>query len=440
MKKSCFYEYIKYTSLNVMGMIGLSCYILADTFFVSKGLGTNGLTALNLAIPIYSFIHGSGLMIGMGGGTKYSIFKSQDHHFSANAIFTHAVALAGVFAFIFVSIGLFCSQSIVTLFGAQGEVFEMSYTYLQVILLFAPAFLLNNVLLCFVRNDGAPQLSMAAMIGGSLSNVVLDYIFIFPCQMGIFGAVFATGLAPIISMMILSPHFLRKHNQFHFTKCRVQVDFCLGILSSGVPSLVTEVSSGIVMIVFNAIILRLAGNVGVAAYGVIANLSLVVIAIYTGIAQGVQPLMSRYYGMNRFDFIHKVLRYALITMIIISVLIYSIVFFGAGQITQIFNSEHNAVLQTIATNGLQLYFIACPFAGFNIIISMYLTSTENPLPAHIISILRGFLIIIPMAFVLSWIFEIQGVWCAFPATELIVAVIGIVFFFWVQKNRKLCDE
>lgn len=84
MKKSCFYEYIKYTSLNVMGMIGLSCYILADTFFVSKGLGTNGLTALNLAIPIYSFIHGSGLMIGMGGGTKYSIFKSQNHHSSAN--------------------------------------------------------------------------------------------------------------------------------------------------------------------------------------------------------------------------------------------------------------------------------------------------------------------------------------------------------------------
>ena len=77
--------------------------------------------------------------------------------------------------------------------------------------------------------------------------------------------------------------------------------------------------------------------------------------------------MSRYYGMNRFDFIHKVLRYALITMIIISVLIYSIVFFGAGQITQIFNSEHNAVLQTIATNGLQLYFIACPFAGFTLL-------------------------------------------------------------------------
>lgn len=88
-------EFLKYTSLNILGMLGLSCYILADTFFVSKGLGTDGLTALNLAIPIYSFIHGSGLMIGMGAGTKYSILKSQEHHLEANKTFTHALFLAG---------------------------------------------------------------------------------------------------------------------------------------------------------------------------------------------------------------------------------------------------------------------------------------------------------------------------------------------------------
>lgn len=97
-KSNCFRDFVKYASLNVMGMIGLSCYILADTFFVSKGLGTNGLTALNLAIPIYSFIHGSGLMIGMGGGTKYSIQKSQQDHRAANRTFTNAVYLAAIFA------------------------------------------------------------------------------------------------------------------------------------------------------------------------------------------------------------------------------------------------------------------------------------------------------------------------------------------------------
>ena len=282
---NCLKDFLKYSSLNVMGMIGLSCYILADTFFVSKGLGTNGLTALNLAIPFYSFIHGSGLMIGMGGGTKYSIQKSQGAHKYASRTFTSAVILAACFAVVFVLIGIFLPGPAISLFTSDSAVFAMAKTYLRVIMLFSPAFLMNNVLLCFVRNDGAPHLSMAAMIGGSLSNVVLDWVFIFPCQMGIFGAVFATGLAPIFSMLILSPHFIRKKNQFYFIKCRPDGSLIKGILSSGVPSLVTEVSSGIVIIVFNTIIMALEGNVGVAAYGVIANLSLVIIAIYTGIAQ-----------------------------------------------------------------------------------------------------------------------------------------------------------
>ncbi|CVI72634.1 Multidrug export protein MepA [Clostridiales bacterium CHKCI001] len=435
-KSNCFQDFVKYSSLNVLGMIGLSCYILADTFFISKGLGTNGLTALNLAIPIYSFIHGSGLMIGMGGGTKYSIQKSQGKHEAANCIFTNVIKIAALFAVVFVLIGIFFSGDIVTLLGADETVYQMTKTYLQVILLFAPAFLTNNVLLCFVRNDGAPQLSMAAMIGGSLSNVVLDYVFIFPCQMGIFGAVFATGLAPIISMLILSPHFIKKRNQFYLTKCKLEGRMAVGICSSGIPSLITEVSSGIVIIVFNSIILRLEGNVGVAAYGVIANLSLVIVAIYTGIAQGVQPIMSSNYGIGNRRNIQSILRYALVTMLVLSVIVYIGVFLGAGQIAAIFNSEQNELLQTIAVDGLKLYFIACPFAGFNIIISIYFTSTEYPVPANIISILRGFLVIIPMAFLLSSIAQITGVWCAFPATELLVTIVGIIFFIMSKRSRK----
>ena len=97
-KESCFRDFVKYSTLNVLGMLGLSCYILADTFFVARQLGSNGLTALNLAIPIYSFIHGSGLMIGMGGGTRYSIWKSQRKDYEANKIFTNAVYIAALFA------------------------------------------------------------------------------------------------------------------------------------------------------------------------------------------------------------------------------------------------------------------------------------------------------------------------------------------------------
>lgn len=427
-------EFLKYSSLNVLGMIALSCYILADTFFVSKALGADGLAALNLAIPVYSFIHGSGLMIGMGGGIKYSIVKSQGAAQRADQIFTNAAVLTAVIAACFFLTGLLASGPLALLLGADGTVYEMTRIYIQVILLFAPMFMTNNLLLCFMRNDGAPQLSMAAMITGSLSNVVLDYVFMFPFGMGIFGAVFATGLAPVISILVLSTYLFRRKNQFRLRKCRISGRLALGICSSGLPSLITELSSGIVIIVFNMIILGIAGNIGVAAYGVIANLSLVVMSIYTGISQGIQPLLSSGYGTGNREKTQSVLRYALVSAVLVSGIVYACVFFGADPIAAVFNSEQNATLQGIAVAGLKIYFTACVFAGFNIILSVYFTSTEKVLPAHIISIMRGFAVIIPMAFLLSAAARLLGVWAAFPATELSVSLIGAGLFFRIRKR------
>lgn len=440
MNTSTFREFARYASLNVLGMLGMSCYILADTFFISQALGPDGLTALNLAIPIYSFIHGCGLMLGMGGGTRFSILKSQREHQQANRVFTNVLYLAAVFATLFVLTGLFGADGLSVLFGAQGAVRSMSTIYLRVILLFAPAFLANNVLLCFVRNDGAPYLSMAAMIGGSLSNVVLDWVFLFPCAMGIFGAVFATGLAPIISMMILSPHFFRKKNQFRPVPCAPSGKAVWRIVASGVPSLVTEVSSGIVIIVFNGLIMNMEGNIGVAAYGVIANLSLVVIAIYTGIAQGIQPILSRNYGMGNQKSLLEILRYAMISMLVISFLVYGAVWMFAPQISAAFNSQGDPTLQDIATNGLKLYFIACPFAGCNVVLSMYFTSIERPLPAHVISLLRGFFLIIPLAVLLSAVWKMTGIWCAFPVTEFLVSLLSIWLFFTAVRHTKTASR
>ena len=433
-QQNYFKEFAKYTSLNVLGMIGLSCYILADTFFVSKALGANGLAALNLAIPIYSFINGSGLMIGMGGATKYSIFKSQNNFKKANNIFTQAFFLVVTMAAIYFLIGILFSGPLAKLLGATKSVYDMSSVYLRVILVFAPMFMMNNLLLCYVRNDGAPQLSMMAMLGGSFSNIVLDYVFMFPLDMGIFGAAFATGLAPVISILILSPFFIKKLNNFKLVKTKLVDRHILDIVSSGLPSLVTEVSSGIVMIIFNMIILNLAGNTGVAAYGVIANLSLVVISIYTGISQGIQPLLSSGYGSGQIKKVHIIFKYAIFSVVIISICIYLIIFFKCDVIARIFNSENNIALQNIAENGLKIYFVGCLFAGINIVSSIYFTSIEHPLPAHVISLLRGFIIIIPMAFFLSLIANMNGVWATFPVTEFIVCTISVILIKVTSKK------
>ncbi len=199
---------------GVLGMLGVSCYILADTFFVSKGLGTNGLAVL--------------------------------------------------FAVIFVLTGIFLSEQIASVLGADADILEMTATYLRWLLLFSPAFLMNDVFLCFVRNDGSPQIATAAMMIGSFANIVLDYIFIFPMQMGIFGAVFATGLSPVISISVMLLYRIKKKNSFHFMKTKMRADIIRQELSLGVPSLIAQVFAGVVMIIFNMIILGLEGNT--AAY------------------------------------------------------------------------------------------------------------------------------------------------------------------------------
>lgn len=427
----CFTNFARYCTLNVLGMLALSCYVLADTFFVANGLGANGLTALNLAIPVYSFIHGSGLLLGMGGATRYSIAVHQGRDREGSAAFTHTLAGSGVLALVFVSLGLFASYGLTRLLGADQTVFSMTHTYIQVLLLFSPAFLLNDVLLCFVRNDGAPQRAMAAMVTGSLANILLDYIFIFPLNMGIFGAVLATGLAPIISIGILSPFFRKKENRFHLI-VRPPSPALLGdIFGAGLPSLVTEISSGVVMIAFNQIILGLQGNLGVAAYGVVANLSLVVLAIYTGIAQGVQPLLSQYFGAGQESHLRSTLRYGVITVLLLSALLYMILFLGADPIAALFNRDRDPRLQTMAAEGLKHYFLACPFAGWNILLSVHFTSTDTPRPAHAISLLRGFLLILPLSFLLSALGGMTGLWLTFPATEGLVALLAL-FFFWTH--------
>lgn len=156
-------------------------------------------------------------------------------------------------------------------------------------LLFSPAFIFNGILNCFVRNDGNPRLAMISMATGSFFNIILDYVFMYPLKMGMFGAVLATCLSPIISMIVLLKYKIDKENKFHIVKTKFQRKMTKDTLSLGFPSLIGELASGIVVMIYNIIILKLVGNIGVAAYGVISNISAIVVSIYNGIAQGVQP-------------------------------------------------------------------------------------------------------------------------------------------------------
>lgn len=340
-------------------------------------------------------------MLGMGGATKYSIHQSRGDPGGASRMFTGMLLLSVLFSIPFLLLGLFCSHGITVLLGADQAVFEMTRTYLQVLLLFAPATLVNDVLLCFVRNDGDPRAVHAGHCSRQPGQHRAGLHLYFPhgdghlrCGAGHRDVPRAGHPHPASSL------YPQKGRPAPGPRPSLPGPTA-SALSLGLPSLLAQLSSAVVMIAFNSIILGLEGNTGVAAYGVIANISLVVTAVYTGISQGIQPLVSTAHGQDRPGLIRQYLRYALITLLVLSAALYLLLFLFAGPVALIFNSEGDPRLQQIAEEGLRLYFTGALFAGFNIILSMYFTSVERALPAHITSLLRGFLLILPMAFLLA---------------------------------------
>lgn len=425
-------KFIKYVSLNVMGVIGTSCYILADTLFVSKALGTVGLASLNFSIPVFSIIQGIGLMIGIGGATQHSIKEQQKS--SNNSSFTQSIYFGGIMSIFFMIVGALFASKLAMLLGADKSTFLLTKTYLTTLLYFSPFFIFNNILLAFIRNDNNPKLSMIAMLVSSFANIVLDYVFMFPFKMGIFGAALATSLSPIISLYILSLHFIKKNQKFHFVKSKILFSNIYKIITLGFSSLIGELTSAISLITFNLIILKIGGNTSVAAYGIVANVALIATSIFTGISQGIQPLSSEYYGKNEMTFVKKIFTYSMITALIFEITIYVIIYLFTNEIVAIFNSEHNLQLTTIAGEGMKIYFIGYLFAGINIVSCAFFSSISKVKEAMVISISRSCMILIPAIFIFSILFKMKGIWFSFVIAEFVVLIINSVFLI---KNKIL---
>lgn len=435
MKNQTLKEFFKYVSANVIAMIGLSCYILADTFFISLSLGKTGLASLNLAMPSFSIVFSIGLMFGIGGSTKFAIYKGAGDVKSANRVFTHTVFVVACFAVVFVLLGAFLSGPVASFLGADGKTFSGSKTYVRIILCFAPFFMFNNVLQNFIRNDGAPRLAMTASLLGNLFNIVFDYVFIFPCKLGMLGAALATGISPVISMLILMIFFFRKKNTFRLEKTKLSLRVFGEIISLGLASFIAEFGFGLVMMLINKLFKSLGGDTAVAAFAIVVNVYYVINAIFNGISLGTQPIISFSYGQHDFTRIRQVLKYALITIGATAAVLYVILFFSADGIAAIFNTEKAEDLQKLATTGIKLYFISSLFAGFNLLFSSYFSASDKGVCSQIITLLRGVVLIIPLAYLFAHLWKITGLWLATPAAEMLTLVAAIIIFFVTRKKR-----
>lgn len=433
-------KFFKYVSQNIFAMIGMSCYIIADTFFISRAEGTDGITVLNLALPLYGIIFAIAAMIGIGSATRYAIARERKDK-DENRYFCNAVVFEILIGLIFMTAGVFFTDKVMAVMGADKEIIELGRGYNRIFLAFAPAFMVNYTFTGFVRNDNDSKLVMIATLTSCVSNIILDYVFMYPMGMGMNGAALATSLSPIISILICSIHFLKKINRIKFIPSLPSIKLLFKSCQLGVASFVAEISSAVTTTVFNFILLRIAGNTGVAAYGLIANLALVGAAIFNGIAQGTQPLVSESFGRGNDKEVASYLKKAVITALAFALIIVGIIYGFTDYCVALFNSEHSVELASLAYPGMRIYFIGFIFASLNIVCAAFFGATEQAGRTFLISIMRGFVMNVISSLVLSSIFGITGVWLAFPVAEFVTGVVTVLLLRkYFQNNRRKNHE
>lgn len=411
---------------NILATTGTSCYVLADTLFISLAEGANGITGLNLVLPIFAITYSIGAMIGIGSATKYALLKALGEKEEADKYFSNSFIFTLLFSLFFLMLGIFVPDVVLRLMGADDVIEAVTHSYMRVILCFSPFFMLNFTFTAFVRNDNAPKTAMAATLLSGVFNIIFDYILMFPLGLGMLGAALATGFSPVVSMSICMTHYLSKKNSIRFELVLPSIKRFISACSLGVVAFVGEISNGIITIVFNFILLNLVGNIAVAAYGVIANTALVGVAMLNGVSQGLQPVASETYGKAEKKDLHKVHIYSLIAAMIIAMTLVVSVLVFAPVIIETFNSEKSDILAKYAIPGIRIYFIGFIPAAFNIITAGFYSATGRGRESSIIAISRGIVAVIVFALILPGIFGITGVWSSFFAAEMFTAILCLI--------------
>ena len=409
---------------NIFAMLGISCYVLADTFFISTAAGINGITALNLTLPVYGIMFAIGAMLGTGAATKFSLEKVRLGG-KSETWFASSFLWAVLISLIFVVLGLFFPAHILRLMGADDTIAATGETYLRTVLLCAPLFLVNYVVTAFARNDNGPNVAMAATLCSSFFNILFDYMLMFPLGLGMFGAALATGLSPLVSILVCMVHYLSEKNTIRFVWHLPRVKDLLTAFQLGISAFVGEISGAVTNLVFNSLLLSLSGNVAVAAYGVVANVSILGIAIFNGVSQGLQPMASEAEGLNDGAAKRQILRQSLLIGVGLSAVLVAALWLLAEPVVLVFNSEGSARMAELAQEGLRLYSLGFLVATANIVLAGFYGAVGKVRDCFVISILRGVVAITAFAFLLSALFGIWGVWLAFPVAEAFTLLVGL---------------
>ena len=274
---------------------------------------------------------------------------------------------------------------------------------------------------------------MAAVLTGSVVNIVFDYIFIFWFQLGLTGGAAATVMGNVLTVLVLLTHLRTPQNGLHFSRRCVRLRPAGEIVAAGAPSFFIEAATGLITFTFNRQILRYLGHLGVVAYGVVANYALVMQSLFNGTGQAAQPIMAANFGASQQERVHAVQRMGLVTVLIFAAFAVTCALAIPQEMTALF-VELSDELLALSVPAVRTYFLAFVPFGVNLFLTTYLQAVVRPMPALVIMVLRGVVLPVAFAFLLPAVLGGAAIFAAVPCAETIVCVLASIFVFWGMKK------
>lgn len=401
--------YFRYLIPTILGMLSQSLYCLVDVMVIGVGVGSDGLTALNLVMPVYTIFTAIGLLLGIGGATTMSVYLGQGETQRTATVFSLSIFINALLGIAVTMAGTLLAVPFARLLGSSEELLPLVLEYLVPVSAASWAFILSSSLQIFVRNDHNPRLAMAAVVAGNGLNIVLDFWFVFGLGWGVLGASLATAISPVVTTLLLCLHFFTSNNTLHLTRRFWDAKELLRILKNGSSAGLLELTSGFVIYLFNAVLLRVGGILSVAVYAIISNIAYVCKGVYNGIAQAMQPLVSVNYGAGNWQRMRHTRRLSQIASAVFSIAAAAVCLFFPKPIIVFFaGGDVHLIDQSIPA--LQLYFSSLLFTGANTMVLYYFQSSEKSGYATAICTARGIVLLVLGLMILTPLLGVNGVW------------------------------
>lgn len=418
--------FFKYIIPQMLGLIFNSVYFIVDGIFIGNKLGSNVLASVGITVPVVEISIAISMLIAVGSSIIISIYKGQKKDKEARQVFNIIMKFTIIFSVILMIVLNIFLKELSVLLGADSNNIKDVMIYLRYYITFSPFLIFSFLLSTFARNDNKPTLAMISLTVGALSNVVLDYILMYPLNMGLAGAALATGLGPVFSVIILMPHFLKKKGSLYFEKTKFNFNILKKSLVEGIPAFIAEFSIGFVTLIYNkAIIKQGLGDDGLAIYLVIGYAALIFLTSFLGVGQGIQPVVSYLEGSNNGKKIKSLFKSTFIFNILLSIFLYTIMYFFGYIFYGLFIKNNPALLMN-AVEISRIYFINIIFASINILSISFLQSISKTKSAMLISLCRSVVLILIFINLLPNILGINGMWLAMTFTELVTTILSLV--------------